>query len=442
MSTPDAPIVRPLPLGGFPELLPELRAIELAWLDQVRATFESYGFTNVETPAVEALDALLSKGETSQEVYTLQRLQADDADTSDARLGLRFDLTVPFARYTAANFNDLTFPFRRYQIGRVWRGERPQAGRFREFTQCDIDVINPDSVPLYFDAEMPRIAYEALSRLGIGPVRIGINNRKVLEGFYRGLGIADPVAVIRAVDKRDKISDWAVRDILITQVGLTPAQAGEVLNLALLTGTDATVVDRVRALGVTDPLLDEGLEELAYVLDALSDLPAGAVYPDFSIARGLDYYTGTVYEGKLAEYPTYGSICSGGRYENLAGSFIRRNLPGVGISIGLSRIFAKMLAEGKITPGRTSPTQVLVAVPSDDRMPAAIAAAKTLRDRGFNVEVYYQADKLGKQLRYASRKTIPYVWFPPFRDDARDEVKDMTTGEQAPADPTTWTPTT
>jgi histidyl-tRNA synthetase len=410
----------------------------MRWLDQVRSTFESYGFTSVETPSAEALDVLMSKGETSQEVYTLSRFQADGTDDSDARIGLRFDLTVPFARYTAQNFNELDFPFRRYQIGRVWRGERPQAGRYREFTQCDIDVISLDSVPLTVDAEMPRIAADVLTRLCIGPFQILVNNRKVLEGFYRGLGITDPVAVIRAVDKRDKIGPVGVRPLLV-DLGLTPAQTDAVLDLAALRGSGTDVVAAVRAFGVTDPMLTEGLDELTFVLNSLTDLEPGTVIADLSIARGLDYYTGTVYEGKFVDYPDYGSICSGGRYENLAGSFIRRNLPGVGISIGLTRIFAKMLAEGRITGGPKTPTQVLVAVPSADSMPEAIRTGATLRARGMNVEVYLAADKLAKQLRYAARKGIPYVWFPPFRDGAPDEVKSMATGDQVPADPQMWT---
>lgn len=202
----DEQIVRPAPISGFTEWLPEVRLIELAWLDQIRDAFERYGFCSVETPSVEVLDALLAKGETSQEVYTLRRLQGGE-DDSDARLGLHFDLTVPLARYVAQHFNDLVFPFKRYQIQRVWRGERPQEGRYREFTQCDIDVIGVDSVPLHFDAEMPRIVHEILTGLRVGPFSININNRKVLQGFYEGLDIDDPIAVIRAADKLDKIGE-------------------------------------------------------------------------------------------------------------------------------------------------------------------------------------------------------------------------------------------
>ena len=433
----DQQVVRPAPISGFSEWLPEVRRVELHWLDRIRATFERYGFANIETPAVESLDVLTAKGETSQEVYTLRRLQADPKDGSDAKLGLHFDLTVPFARYVAQHFNELDFPFKRYQMQRVWRGERPQEGRFREFTQCDIDVINVDDVPLHFDAEIPRIIHEVLTGLGLPPWSLNINNRKVLQGFYEGLGIADPIAVIRIADKMDKVGAEGVGELL-RQAGLSAEQAGAVLDLARIRGGDAGVVEDIRKLGVESPLLSEGLDELGFVMASLADLPSGSVVADLSIARGLDYYTGTVYEGKFLDWPGYGSICSGGRYENLAGSFIRRKLPGIGLSIGLTRIFAKLLAEGLIETGPKSPTTVLVAIPSDERRAEAISTAAALRARGINTEVYHQASNLKKQLKYAEKKGIPFVWFPPFEDGKAHEVKDMATGAQAEADPGTW----
>ncbi|WP_007513433.1 histidine--tRNA ligase [Pseudofrankia saprophytica] len=436
----DVPIVRPVPISGFPEWLPGVRAVEQNWLDRIRATFERYGFCSVETPSVESLDVLAAKGETSQEVYALRRLQAETGDDS-GRLGLHFDLTVPFARYVAAHFNELAFPFRRYQIQRVWRGERPQEGRFREFTQCDIDVINVDQVPLYFDAELPRIVHEVLTDLGVPAWTLNVNNRKLLQGFYEGLGIDDPVAVIRVADKLDKIGADGVEKLLVGTVGLSATQARAVLDLAAVKADgSAGVIEAVGRLGVKSDLLSEGLDELSFVLDELADLPAGSVVADLSIARGLDYYTGTVYEAKFVDWPGFGSICSGGRYDDLAGSFIRRSLPGVGISIGLTRIFAKLVAEGLITPGPASPADVLVVIPSDERRRAAVATAARLRARGLKVETYHQADKLAKQIRYASRKGIGAVWFPPFEDGRDHEVKDMATGDQAPADPETWTP--
>jgi histidyl-tRNA synthetase len=348
---------------------------------------------------------------------------------------------VPFARYVAAHFNELTFPFRRYQIQRVWRGERPQEGRYREFTQCDIDVINVDSVPLYFDAELPRIVHEVLTELNVPAWTLNVNNRKLLQGFYEGLGIEDPVAVIRAADKLDKIGPDGVAKVLVDQVGLTAAQAKSVLDLAAVKASDsAAVVEAVGRLGVKSDLLTTGLDELTFVLDELADLPVGSVVADLSIARGLDYYTGTVYEAKFVDWPGFGSICSGGRYDDLAGSFIRRNLPGVGISIGLTRIFAKLVAEGMITPGPASPADVLVVIPSDERRRVAVATAGRLRARGLKVETYHQADKLAKQLRYANRKGIGALWFPPFEDGKPHEVKNLATGDQTEADPDTWTP--
>lgn len=434
----DQQVVRPAAIGGFPEWLPQVRIVEQHWLDLIRAGFERYGFCSVETPSVESLDALMAKGETSQEVYTLRRLQEDADDRSDARLGLHFDLTVPFARYVAQHFNELVFPFKRYQIQRVWRGERAQEGRFREFTQCDIDVINVDQVPLHFDAELPRIVHDVMTSLDLPAWTLNVNNRKVLQGLYQGLDIDDPLEVIRTVDKIDKIGVSGVGELLSKKVGLSDRQIGACMELAGLRGTDAMVVEDITAIGVRSELLSEGLDELAFVMDSLGDLPRGSVVADLSIARGLDYYTGTVYEGKFTDWPTYGSICSGGRYENLAGSFIRRSLPGIGLSIGLTRIFAKLLAEGLLETGPSSPSDVLVVVPNDEQRGAAAEAAGRLRGRGLNVELYHQPDKVAKQVRYASRKGIPFVWFPPFSPGRPHEVKDLATGEQVVSDVETW----
>ncbi|MFJ9762441.1 histidine--tRNA ligase [Streptomyces erythrochromogenes] len=436
----ESQLVRPVPVSGFPEWLPEIRMVEQGWLDLIRSGFEKYGFCSVETPSVEPLSVLTAKGETSNEVYALRRLQEDADDASDSRIGLHFDLTVPFARYTAQHFNELVFPFKRYQMQRVWRGERAQDGRFREFMQCDIDVINVDHLPLYFDAELPRLIHEIMTSLNLPAWTININNRKVLQGFYEGLGIGDPLAVIRAVDKLDKVGPEGVAKILSDEVGLPSQAVDSCLALARLRGTDSAVVDEIKGLGVTSDLLAEGLDELSFVLDSLSNLPTGSVVADLSIARGLDYYTGTVYEGKFVDWPNYGSICSGGRYENLTGSFIRRSLPGVGMSIGLTRIFAKLLAEGLLETGPKCPSHVLVVIPRDERRPEAEATAASLRQRGMNVELYHQADKVAKQVRYASRKGIPFVWFPPFEEGAAHEVKDLATGDQFAADPASWLP--
>lgn len=430
--------VRPEPISGFPEWLPEVRLVELRWLDRIRETFERYGFCSIETPSVETLDVLAAKGEPSQEVYTLRRLLADPDDDSDTRLGLHFDLTVPFARYVAQHVGDLVFPFKRYQIQRVWRGERPQEGRYREFTQCDIDVVDHNEVSLQFDAELARIVHEVLTDLRLPAWSLGINNRKVLQGFYESCGITDPIAVIRIADKIDKIGSAGVAELLESQAGLTSDQITACLDLAQVRGTDTSVLEDIAKLGGSSELLTEGLDELGFVLDELAHLPGSNLVADLSIARGLDYYTGTVYEATFTEWPGYGSICAGGRYENLVGSFTRRNLPGIGLSIGLTRIFAKLVAEGLLHTGAKCPTDVLVILPSEQRRSEASATAAQLRERGINTELYHQPDKVGKQIRYASRKGIPFVWFPPFDDGQHHEIKNLTTGDQDQADPANW----
>ena len=427
-------------ISGFLEWLPEQRMVELRWIDEIRRVFESYGFCSIETPSVEEIEVLLAKGETDKEIYVINRLQADD-DTSDARLGLHYDLTVPLARYVAEHFNDLVFPFKRYQIQRAWRGERPQEGRYREFRQCDIDVININHLPLQFDAEMPAIIYGILRRLEVGKFQIGISNRKILEGYFRGLGIDDPVSAIRIVDKLDKIGEDKVLSELQSNLNLPRELASRYLALAKIRTTDLSFIDQVQALGIKSNLLNKGLEELTFVIDALSSLPEGTILADLSIARGFDYYTGTVYECKLLEFPTYPSICSGGRYENLAGAFINRKLPGVGISLGLTRIFAKLVAEKRLKTGPKCPTQVLVIFPRAEQREEAVRTAKMLRERGFNVEMYHIPGKIAQQLRYASRKGIPYAWFPPFENGGVHEVKDMATEMQVVEDPMTWSPT-
>jgi histidyl-tRNA synthetase len=424
-------------VSGFVEWLPEQRIVELQWMDQIRQAFESYGFCSIETPSVEEIEVLLTKGETEKEIYVIKRLQEDNQ--GDARLGLHYDLTVPLARYVAEHYNELVFPFKRYQIQRAWRGERPQEGRYREFYQCDIDVINNTTVPLHFDAEMPAIIYDIFKRLGIGDFQMHINNRKILEGYFRGLGIEDVIPVIRIIDKLAKIGRDAVLSQLQANLGLQKELALCCLAIGSIQAPDRSFVKQVRDLGVRSDLLSEGVDELEFVMDALSDLPNGVVLADLSIARGFDYYTGTVYEGKLADFPSLGTICAGGRYENLTGSFIKRKLPGVGISIGLTRLFAKLLAEKRVKIGPKSPTQVLVIFPGAKRRNEAIQTTKTLRERGFNVEMYHTPGKQSQQLRYASRKGIPYVWFLPYGEKGH-QVKNMSTGEQEVADPYTWFP--
>jgi histidyl-tRNA synthetase len=427
-------MTRPTPLSGFPEWLPAQRIVEQQLVDRIRRRFELHGFAPLETRAVEPMDQLLRKGDTSKEVYVLRRLQADpeasDAETS--ALGLHFDLTVPFARYVLENAGKLQFPFRRYQIQKAWRGERPQEGRYREFRQADIDVVGRDTLPLHHDVEIVVAAADALAGLPIPPVRIRTNNRKVCEGFYRGIGIADPAAALRAVDKLDKLGPDGVTALLAETAGATDAQAKACLALGEITTGDASFVDRVRALGVSDPLLDEGLAELVTVVEAASGHTPGVVVADLSIARGLDYYTGTVYEVAM---PGFGlSIGAGGRYDNLASAGTDR-FPGVGISLGVTRLLGPLFGRDALTASRLVPTCVLVAVPDEASRPAADRVAAALRRRDIATEVSPSAAKYGKQIRYAQRRGIPYVWFP-----ETGEIKDIRSGEQVAADPAHWEP--
>ncbi|MBQ1052680.1 histidine--tRNA ligase [Micromonospora sp. C51] len=430
---------KPTPISGFPEWTPAQRMIEQYVLDRIRSTFELYGFAPLETRAVEPLDQLLRKGETSKEVYVIRRLHGDpDGAAGDDSLGLHFDLTVPFARYVLENAGKLNFPFRRYQIQKVWRGERPQEGRYREFLQADIDIVDRDTLAVHHEAEMPLVVGDALRSLPIPPIRIQVNNRKICEGFYRGIGLTDPEAALRAVDKLDKIGPAGVTELLATTAGASEAQAKAVLSLAEISAPDASFADAVRALGVTDPLLDEGVEELVRVVETAAAHAPGLCVADLRIARGLDYYTGTVYETQLIGYERFGSICSGGRYDNLASAGNAR-FPGVGISIGVTRLLGLLFGAGALSVSRAVPTCVLVAVTNEELRAASDSVAGALRSRGIPAEVSPSAAKFGKQIRYAERRGIPYVWFPG-ADGNPDEVKDIRSGTQVAAAPGEWTP--
>lgn len=430
---------RPTPLSGFPEALPAERIVEQEVLDSIRRVFELHGFGSIETRAVEPLSVLLNKGEIDKEVYVVRRLHADADERDDDALALHFDLTVPFARYVAEHAGKLNFPFRRYQIQKAWRGERPQEGRYREFVQADVDVIDRGTLPLHYEVELPLVVADAFAALPLPPVRIHANNRKLAEGFYRGMGIGDPMAVLRAVDRLDKVGAAGVRSLLIESVGLTERQADACLALAQVQAPDGSFVDTVRKLGVRDPLLDEGLDELLQVVEGVGEHAPGTLVADLRIARGLDYYTGTVYETTLEGHEDLGSICSGGRYDDLA-SFGDEKYPGVGLSIGVSRLLSRVLGRDELTPTRSVPTCVLVALPDEDSRPACMRAAARLRARGIATEVAPSAVKYGKQIRHADRRGIPYVWFPDSAGGDGDEVKDIRSGEQKPADAATWLP--
>lgn len=423
-------------LSGFPEFLPAGRNAELVVLDHLRTVFELHGFASIETRAAEPMEQLLSKGEIDKEVYVLRRLHAGEGD-GDSGLGLHYDLTVPFARYVVENAGKLEFPFRRYQIQKVWRGERPQEGRFREFTQADIDIIAKDELPFHFDVEIASVMAEALSGLPVPPLRLLVNNRKLLEGFYLGLGIEDPAAVMRVVDKLDKLPGEKVVELLQTDAGLTLEQAQKCLALAQINTPDSSFVDEVRALGVEHELLEIGIAELAEVIDAVESVGNVTVCADLRIARGLDYYTGTVFETQMDGYENLGSICSGGRYDALA-SDGKNVFPGVGISLGVSRILVPLINRGLVA-NRSVPSAVLVALIDEESRAQSNAIAQKLRARGIPTEVAAAPQKFGKQIRYAERRGIPYVWFPPSAENPH-QVKDIRDGDQSDADPDAWAP--
>lgn len=426
------------PISGFPEWLPSERIVEQHFVDVIRETFELHGFASIHTRAVEPIERLSSQGEdTDKEIYAISRLAAGAEPTSrDPKLGLHFDLTVPFARYVLENAGKLTFPFRRYQIQPVWRGERPQEGRYREFTQCDIDIVDVGELAPHYEAELPLVIADAFSKLPIGPFRIQVNNRKIPQGFYLGIGISDVQTMLRIVDKLDKIGPDAVLNLMVA-AGATADQASAALALAQINAPDESFVEQVHALGVQHETLTQGLDELAAVMRVGAEHATGLMVADLRVARGLDYYTGTVYETQLIGSESYGSICSGGRYDALA-SDGRTTYPGVGISIGLSRLLGKIMPTLSAT--RSTPSCVLVALADESSRAAGMGVAAALRQRGIACEVAPVATKFGKQIMFAQRRGIPYVWFPASAEQGADSVKDIRSGAQAEANPSSWMP--
>ena len=436
---PSAPrAAKVTPISGFPEYLPAERIVEQHFLDVIRETFELHGYPSIETRAVEPVDRLLGKGgDADKEIYAVSRLAADEGEGGEAELGLHFDLTVPFARYVLENAGRLSFPFRRYQIQKVWRGERPQEGRYREFTQADIDVVDVGELSAHYEAEIPLVMAEIFQKLPIGRMTIQVNNRKIPEGFYRGIGIEDVAGTLRIVDKLDKIGPEKVRAML-EEAGRATEQAEQCLALAAIRTEDLGFVEQVRALGVQHPTLDEGLEALSRVIQAGLENAPGAMVADLKIARGLDYYTGTVYESQLEGHESWGSFCSGGRYDALA-SDGRTTYPGVGISIGVSRLLGLLLGKGLLTASRSTPACVLVAVNDEAGRPTSTRIATALRARGIACEVAPKPAKFGKQIRYAERRGVPYVWFPG-AGESGDQVKDIRSGDQVDAEAGSWEP--
>lgn len=431
-------------LSGFPEWLPEGRIIEQFVLDHIRRVFELHGFSGIETRAVETLEQLEAKGETSKEVYVLDRLQAvKDAEagrrsSKERRMGLHFDLTVPFARYVVENANELDFPFKRYQIQKVWRGERPQEGRFREFAQADIDVVGDGSLPFHFEVDLPLVMAEALAGLPIPKVTVLVNNRKVVQGVCESLGVRDVEAALRGLDKLDKIGAEGVTAEL-AESGITGEQAEALLKMASIRSADPDEIrSRLGALGVSGDLLETGLGELCSLLESAERRMPGAVVADLKIARGLDYYTGSVYESVIAGHEDLGSICSGGRYDSLAKDG-KRTYPGVGLSIGVSRLVSRMISAPMVVATRKVPAAVVVAVVDETDRARSEDIAAALRARGVRTEIAPTAAKFGKQIKFADKRGIPFVWFPGAEGEA-DTVKDIRSGEQVEADAASWLP--
>ena len=421
--------VTPRTLSGFMELLPAQQQQLERMMDILRTTYSRYGFTPLDTPVIEASEVLLAKGggETEKQIYRFQK--------GDADLALRFDLTVPLAKYVALHGNDLAFPFRRYQIGKVYRGERAQRGRFREFYQADIDIIGDGKLDITNEAEIPSIIYQTFTALGLTRFQIRVNNRKILNGFYAMLGLTDRSGdIMRTVDKLDKIGPHKVRACLVDDVGLTADQAEEIMRFISITGSNDQVLSALEGYRGRHELFDQGLDELTTVTRYLAafGVPEVNFAVDLTIARGLDYYTGTVYETTLLDYPEIGSVCSGGRYDNLAEYYTDRQLPGVGISIGLTRLFYVLGEQGLLNPSLpTAPADVLILPMTQDLTPA-IQLATRLRGAGVRTQLYTEQKKFKAKMNYADKLGVPYVVFLGDDEIAAGLVacKDMTSGEQ------------
>ena len=421
--------IKPRTLSGFMELLPAPQMQLERMMQILRETYALYGFTPLDTPLLESAEILLAKGggETEKQIYRFQK--------GDSDLALRFDLTVPLAKYVALHANELSFPFRRYQIGKVYRGERAQRGRFREFYQADIDIIGDGKLDILNEAEIPSIIYTIFRRFGLKRFTIRVNNRKLLNGFYALLGLSGQAGdIMRTVDKLDKIGAEKVRVILIEDCGVSEEQADEILRFIAIRGTNAEVLDALQAWSGKNEVFDTGLAELTAVAAQLSafGVPEGNFAIDLTIARGLDYYTGTVYETTLDDHREIGSVCSGGRYDDLAAYYTDRKLPGVGISIGLTRLFYVLGEQGMLNDALpTAPADCLL-LPMTDDLSAAVRLATALRQAGIRTQLYSEQKKFKAKMQYADKLGIPYVIFLGEDEIARGEcsVKELRTGEQ------------
>ncbi len=422
-------IIRPRTLSGFMELLPDKQIRFEKMVEILRRTYASYGFAPLDTPAIEDAKILLAKGggETEKQIYRFQK--------GDSDLALRFDLTVPLAKYVALHYSELAFPFRRFQISKVYRGERAQRGRFREFYQADIDIIGDGKLDILNEAEIPAIIYKVFRGFGLSRFQIRVNNRKILTGFYAMLGLADKSGdIMRTVDKLDKIGPDKVKVILLEDCGLEEAQADEILKFIAIRGANGQVLSALEGYAGKNEVFDAGLAELKAVTVNLSafGVPEENFAVDLTIARGLDYYTGTVYETTLLDHPEIGSVCSGGRYDNLAGYYIEKQLPGVGISIGLTRLFYVLDEQGLLNPALpAAPADALVLPMTADPGPA-IALAEQLRGCGLRVQLYCEQRKFKQKLNYADKLGVPFAVLLGEDEIAEGKcsVKRMATGEQ------------
>jgi histidyl-tRNA synthetase len=424
-------IVKPSILPGFMELLPvdQIQFNKLA--DTVRATYESFGFMPIDTPVIEKSEILLAKGggETEKQIYRFSKGSND--------LSLRFDLTVPLARYVAQNYSSLTFPFRRYQIGKVYRGERNQKGRFREFYQCDIDIVGSNSLSILNDAEIPSIIYSIFSNLGFQDFTIKINNRKLLNGFFEALEIQDKSEVLRVIDKIDKIGVSNAQQELFDN-GLSSEVVERILEFININGSNQNILSLLSNLNICNENFKTGIEELSIVTKyvKLFGVPDDNLKIDLKISRGLDYYTGTVYETFLNEYPAVGSVCSGGRYDNLAEYYTKQKLPGVGISIGLTRLFYQLNEAGFFKNHTSASITKALVIPLDNNMDYAISVAKALRSNGIITEIYLEDTKVTKKLGHANKLGIPFAILIGEKEALNKTVtiKNMVTGEQTTVD--------
>jgi histidyl-tRNA synthetase len=418
------------PISGFPEWLPEQKLAEERIIKTIASVYASHGFIPIETPAVELIETLSSKGVVEREIYSVKRFHAEDEEES--ALGLHFDLTVPFARYVAQHMSKLSFPFKRYQMQKVWRGERPQKGRFREFYQFDIDTIARDELPVSCDAEILHVLLKAFKTIALGPFRMSVNNRKLLHGCYSalGLGEAERKAAIIAVDKLHKIGKDGVMKELGASAGVSGETAAKIIDLTAVQCSPRDLLTTVNALGIKDAMFEAGAEELREIFSLIPQPFHEYLRVDLSLARGLDYYTGIIFETLMTDFPEFGSVSSGGRYENLASQFTSQKLPGVGGSIGLTRLMELAFTNNLVSTEQRTRAQVLVTVLSEEQRPRCNELAEDLRNSGIAVEVFFKSPKLGKQIDFAAGKGIPYVLFVS-EDGKKLEVKDLRTKNQA-----------